>query len=847
MRNINFAGGLAVSTVLLLTIFFAMSFFSAATLAVNLLPNVTNISVNPLSTINYTTPASIQERVNYTLFLPAMSWNESAMRPTLIRSGYAEIMHFTKDPFADFTPDGVFFPAYSFAVNVTNTTNLSDNRVVLYVTANQSIKEGGATAAFLENATQTMALFSESVMNFFSFETNATISQKFRFPCPVIQNEACGQLGSNLTIYIRNSSADWTILTSLLADNSFNVSLSIAGGPPNMDFATPTQQFFNMTVAFTNRTAYTNWTAINFTYGLIDPRMLAQMRPGNRDKPNFMTSPVTLLSQFSSGFDESAPMEPGVNSTMQAVANLYNNLTNYTLENVLVRFPLPVNVTVMFNSAIQNPYNPSQNVTSFSMYPVSIINVTAACAGAGSSPSGPAGTGVSLLNASNSPAGMITSMISPSGYPSGLTNPFYAFPVNYTNKTLNFTDTGKHGDRGGKEQGGFGGGKATSMGVNITLMDIYVNLSAIGCNNNTADGVNVSHSSWNYSTNVSINFTATMNVPKFAEEFKNTSTTGQKAYANRTVYASTSNQAVKFSNSSLPGWGTGTGTGGNVTNGTVNVTVDGVNTPPCGSNEANATNANGGGNTCWVESGSVTIQGLGSGSHSLSVNFETATAVSTAGTTSTTGGSSGGSVVAGPVFKTTITSITGGETKTVSPGDTSGFSGMDILTTETVNNVKLEVGKMTTAPTEVTTPLEGKVNYYVQVNTTGISESQLSSVKLRFKVTKQWLTDKGVSADDVALWRFSGGAWKELTTTKTAEGETSISYEATSPGLSTFAVATKSTAATPTAPGEPTAPTKEGEEEAAAPVTQNITLIAIIVIIIIIAAVWYYQKGGKLK
>lgn len=832
MRNIYFAGGLAVSTILLLTVIFATSMFSIGAFAANVNPNVTNgTSFAALGGEMVTlVSAPVQERNNYTIFLPAMTWNESSLRPTLIRSGYAEIMHFTKDPFVDFTPDGMFFPAYSFAFNITNVSNYSNNfvpRVALYIRENQSY-------AHLENATQTLALFSESQFSFVSFESNTTINQNFRFPCPFIFAETCGQQGSNLTIFVRNSSADWVIKYDLATDKFFNVSL-FTQTMPNTEFNPPQTQFFNLTIVFTNWTPATNWTAVNLTYGLIDPRVLAAVRPGSQDRPNFMTAPITILSQSSSGFDEENPMEPGVNSTVQIVANLYNNLTNYTLNNVMARFPFPWRVNVTFDSAIQNPFKPSENVTFFTMYPVSVINLTASCAGM----NGPTGVATSLMNVSINQNGPNVNLIAPSGYPvnPSVSAAFFAFPVNYTNKSMGFVDTGKHGQHGGKERGGFGGGKAQNMTINVSLMDIYVNISAIGCANASADGFSAARTNWNYSTNASISFTATMSVPKFSEEFKNASTTSnQTVYANRTVYLTSDNQATKFSNTTLPDWN-------RRMNETINVTYDGANVPPCGSAEANITNANGGGNTCWVESGSVTVQGLGTGSHSISVGYTSQAAAAATTTTTTSSSVSGGSAVAGPVFKTTITTITSGETKTVNPGDTAGFSGMDILTTETVNNVKLDVGKMTTAPAEVTTPLEGTVNYYVQVNTTGISDTQLSSVKLRFKVTKAWLTDKGVSADDIVLWRFNSGKWTELTTTKTTEGDTTVSYEATSPGLSTFAVATKSTSVTaPTAPGEPTAPTGEEEKKEEVPVTPNILILAAIVIIIIIGAVWYTQK-----
>lgn len=809
---------------------FATTFFSVGAFAANVNPNATNFSINNYRTLNYTMSAPIQGEPNYTIFLPIMTWNETSRKPALIQSGYVPIMHFKKDPFADFNPDGILFPSYSFAVNISNMSqggvNGDYNATYLYFGPNN-------TFGHKENITQTLALFSESTFSFFSLETNQSRSITFRFPCPFIQSDACGMPGSTLTIYTSNRSAAntgpaiWENASNIVTDQRLNITYANY----IQTQATPGGGNWNLTVSLANWSSANNWTAVNLTYALIDPTVLAAMRPGSKDRPNFMTGPVTLVTQSSIGFDPDSASEPGISSVVSFVANLTNNMTNYTLNNMMVRFPVPVNVTLTFDSAIQNPYNPTQNATQFFINMTNAVNVSAACTG---------GTGsfntsyVTLLNGILASNGWQVNA-SRASLLADTSGSFVALPVNFTYKLINFTDTGKHGKNVNNERGGFGGGKAAQMNISVMMMDTYLNLSAVGCSEDS--GLSAIRSHWNYSTNISINFTATLNVPKFAEEFRNTSSNTDQAYANRTVYITSDNQAIKFSNSSLPGWGDGS----NVTNSSINVTVDGVNVPPCGSTEANSTNANGGGSTCWAQTGSITIQGLSTGSHSTSVTYKTAAAVGTAaaaaGAASTTGG---GGTVASTVFKITISTITSGETTTVNPGEAAGFTGIDILTSETLNNVKLDTGKTSAAPSG-TPSLEGKVNTYIQVNTSGMSDSQISSIKLRFKVTKQWLTDNGVDANDVVLWRHNSAKWSELSTIKTGEDDTKVSYEATSPGLSTFAIATKSSGATPTAPTEPTVPTGEEKKEEV-PVTQNITVLAIIVILLVIGAIWYTQK-----
>ncbi len=828
----------SAATIAMITLFM-FTFLSYNVLAVNIFPNVSNSTSNP----NFSTTLTVifnnitQENTGYILMLPYMEWSSTGNRPQPIQTGYAMPMNFSRDPFIDFSPDGMFFLSYNIEVNFTNMTTASTgaaNRpLYVYLSPNTTWPENSAQRG--SNATnQTLTLYSEFNFTMYDFMSNTTRGMRFRFPCPQVQpftfpgsnilnvlRDTCGPPNSRLVMsFLNNSALAWNDSYNVADWDNLNLGFDYATG--------------NLTVNITNRTTADTWTALRLTFGLFDRSVSANIRAQSQKPPNFLVSPVYLLSQSVAGFDMDSARNPGSAGIFQVIANMTNPLTNYTVNNLFARFIVPLNFTVNYTqniygfaplpAGIKDPYTGSNN-TGFSFNVSSGASLAATCVGAG---------GATTTNSSYNILWQSNASVSQASYEGTRLVP--ATAIINTIRKINFTSNGDPKGMGT----GIGGNKSVYANITIYMADILLNLSAVGCGENNA--LTSDRLAWNFSTNISVNFTMSYAMPKMSEETRNSSSNDDRAGYNVTIYNTNDNGAVRMSNSSLPGWGAGSGTGGNVSNSSINVTVDGTNIPRCGSTEANLTESSTGSSTCWNETGSISIVGLSAGSHSVSATYLTTTAVSTAGTTTTSSGtSSGGSATAGAVFKTSIQTITSGETKTVSPGDTAGFSSMDILTTETVSNVKFEVGKMTTAPAEVTTPLEGKVNYYVQVNTTGISDSQLSSVKLKFKVTKQWLTDNGVTAEDVALWRFSAGKWTELTTTKTAEGETSISYEATSPGLSTFAVATKSTGATPTAPGEPTAPTGEEKKEEA-PVTQNSTLIALVVIIVIIAAVWYTQK-----
>jgi hypothetical protein len=94
-----------------------------------------------------------------------------------------------------------------------------------------------------------------------------------------------------------------------------------------------------------------------------------------------------------------------------------------------------------------------------------------------------------------------------------------------------------------------------------------------------------------------------------------------------------------------------------------------------------------------------------------------------------------------------------------------------------------------------------QVYQLLQITKTNINDSVLSNVVIKFKVPKSWLFDKQVSADSIVLKRYTT-VWIDLSTTKTKEDAVYVYYEATSSGLSYFAIATRQTISQPTTPAE---------------------------------------------
>jgi PGF-pre-PGF domain-containing protein len=85
----------------------------------------------------------------------------------------------------------------------------------------------------------------------------------------------------------------------------------------------------------------------------------------------------------------------------------------------------------------------------------------------------------------------------------------------------------------------------------------------------------------------------------------------------------------------------------------------------------------------------------------------------------------------------------------------------------------------------------GVVYKYLQITKTNINDSDISSVTIKFQIEKSWLTANGIDPTTVKLKRLVGSTWTDLPTVKTGEDATYVYFEATSPGLSLFAITGK--------------------------------------------------------
>ncbi|MFH2020721.1 MAG: PGF-pre-PGF domain-containing protein [archaeon] len=157
-------------------------------------------------------------------------------------------------------------------------------------------------------------------------------------------------------------------------------------------------------------------------------------------------------------------------------------------------------------------------------------------------------------------------------------------------------------------------------------------------------------------------------------------------------------------------------------------------------------------------------------------------------------GSSGGSS-GGPSLQPDIGISTSRSWASIEPGKYSFEvikEGLDITWMEfdagnTKTGVKLSFTSLYNKP--ATVPALDNLYKYFEIAKTNLDESDFtSSITIRFKVPKEWFTENGFDPESVVFSRYSNGKWNELVTKQLSEDDDYFYYEATTPGLSYFAV-----------------------------------------------------------
>jgi PGF-pre-PGF domain-containing protein len=181
-----------------------------------------------------------------------------------------------------------------------------------------------------------------------------------------------------------------------------------------------------------------------------------------------------------------------------------------------------------------------------------------------------------------------------------------------------------------------------------------------------------------------------------------------------------------------------------------------------------------------------------------------------------------------------------------------------------VSNANVDTTYSATNPSEDVPDLSSQTNAeevaYVNVDT-NVEEDDIDSVTFEFSVSRDRLSNAGLSPEEIALYRFNDGEYEEYDASIDSEGDDRVTYTAEVPGLSVFAIGEETDQATATATPAPDTATPAPDTATPAPDTDTpqpdvespappddgpgAVLIGGVVIVVLAVAVGAYLAFGR--
>lgn len=263
--------------------------------------------------------------------------------------------------------------------------------------------------------------------------------------------------------------------------------------------------------------------------------------------------------------------------------------------------------------------------------------------------------------------------------------------------------------------------------------------------------------------------------------------------------------------------------------------------------------------TCSVTVNVVSdVGGLASPSKSITVGTPS-TGTSSSSTSSSGGGGGGDTTISTPKVSAgdkdaviTISSIAAKTESNFSIGSKElAVTAMKIKVTKAVTNVKITATKLDARPSRLVSDAPGVIQQYFEIAKVNISASDVEKVTVDFKVEKNWVEANKINESTLALHRYndSNDRWEKLVTSKVSEDSVNSYYQATSSGLSVFAVAgeKKATAPSEQLPAEEKIPEKKPVEliKEVGKVTWKIILIILEVVVVVGILVYFKLKARR--
>ena len=138
-------------------------------------------------------------------------------------------------------------------------------------------------------------------------------------------------------------------------------------------------------------------------------------------------------------------------------------------------------------------------------------------------------------------------------------------------------------------------------------------------------------------------------------------------------------------------------------------------------------------------------------------------------------------------IKETIETIEKDETKEIDMSSyDSAVSSISFTAASDLSDVEITYKIFNSKPEGVTTP-ENSVYLYLDIDA-NVVDDDIDSLTINFKVAQDWFTRNNIDKNKVTLLRYYNDEWQTLTTTMISEDSSFVYFEATTPGLSTFAI-----------------------------------------------------------
>ena len=136
-----------------------------------------------------------------------------------------------------------------------------------------------------------------------------------------------------------------------------------------------------------------------------------------------------------------------------------------------------------------------------------------------------------------------------------------------------------------------------------------------------------------------------------------------------------------------------------------------------------------------------------------------------------------------------LPSITPEENATILVENTA-LTDITIQVKNAAENVKITVQEVTENAAGIAIGAPGTTYKYLNIVAENITDAQIGSVAIRFKVEKSWIIANGIDIATITLNRYDPltGEWTSLPTTYLSEDDTYVYFSAISPGLSIFGV-----------------------------------------------------------